>query len=92
MEGRGEAKKRKEKVVQYAEHQENTQVEGGGNRFQESMFVRHAHLTGRKQADYSIWKEKDPRSLCVAALSGPPPEDPCGGGTVHLLRQRSSSP
>lgn len=96
MEGRGEAKKTKGKVTQYMEHWRSTQVEGGGSRFQQSMFVRHAHLIGRKQEDYSIWKEKDPRSLHVACVQvappGIPPQDPRGVGNAHFPRQRSNSP
>lgn len=66
MEGRGEAKIRKEKVTQYTKYQGNTQVEGRWNLFQESMFVRYTYFTGRKQGDYNILKEKDHRSLRVA--------------------------
>lgn len=78
MEGRGEAKERKEKVRQYTKYQGNTQVEGRWNLFQESMFVRYTHFTSRKQGEYNILKEKDHRNLCVA----------CAHAALHRSHQR----
>lgn len=65
MEVRGAVEEKKEKVTQYTKHQGNIQVEGRGNIFQETIFVRHMPFAGRKWKGYNILKEKDHNIICV---------------------------
>lgn len=78
IKGREEAQKRKEKVIEYTKPQENTQVEGREEIFQESMFVK----IGKKQGNDSILKDKEPQKLicgmCTCNPQGIPQGNICG--------------